>query len=186
MSKAQHPNRIQKEIHNKKKRNIFLDNKSINVFISGRLFSGSSKESPKNDFCQRLVSPAAGMAGLPAHPHSGAHTHPHTCSHVAPREACHFEWPSATGRINYLSWRRLSLEFISEAKQRRCGGHGASLLNYSSSCLLLPSPLCLSPTLFCQLTTRATVSLLPQLRFLGKQIDDSGGKKGSWSDLFAG
>lgn len=32
-------------------------------------------------------------------------------------------------------------------------------------CFLLPSPLCLSPTLFCQLTTRATVSLHPILNF---------------------
>lgn len=42
--------------------------------------------------------------------------------------------PLCHGRINYLSVGRLSLEFISEGKkQRRCRGHGASLLNYSSS-----------------------------------------------------
>lgn len=35
-------------------------------------------------------------------------------------------------RINYLSGRRLSEEFISQERQR-CRGHGASLLNYSSS-----------------------------------------------------
>lgn len=34
-------------------------------------------------------------------------------------------------------------------------------------CILLPSPLCLSSTLFCQLTTRATVSLFFYLTFLG-------------------
>lgn len=35
-------------------------------------------------------------------------------------------------RINYLSGQRLSEEFISQERQR-CRGHGASLLNYSSS-----------------------------------------------------
>lgn len=56
-----------------------------------------------------------------------------TSSHLAPGEVCHSVWPSAAGRINYLSWWRLAMEFISEAKQRRRRGHGASLLNYSSS-----------------------------------------------------
>ncbi|KAF7656900.1 hypothetical protein LDENG_00035100 [Lucifuga dentata] len=40
-------------------------------------------------------------------------------------------------------------------------------------CFLLSSPLCLLPTLFCQLTTRATVSLLSFLNF-GKQLSALG------------
>lgn len=37
-------------------------------------------------------------------------------------------------------------------------------------CFLLPSPLCLSPTLFCHLTTRASVSLFPVSNFLGYKV----------------
>lgn len=106
----------------------------------------------------------------------GPHTHPHTIPHCCTLTPTHaLIWPLEKpvtvsgplchGRINYLSAGRLSLEFISEAKQRRCRGHGASLLNYSSSASSLPSPLCLSPTLFCQLTTRATVARRPVSNF---------------------
>lgn len=43
-------------------------------------------------------------------------------------------------------------------------------------CFLLPSPLCLSPTLFCQLITRAAVSLPSHLEFLGWIVNKHGGK----------
>lgn len=53
------------------------------------------------------------------------HTHPPKRRLSPPVALCH-------RRINYLSGRRLSEEFISQERQR-CRGHGASLLNYSSS-----------------------------------------------------
>lgn len=43
-------------------------------------------------------------------------------------------------------------------------------------CILLPSPLCLSSTLFCQLTTRATVSLFSISNFWVYKVDKYYGK----------
>lgn len=76
------------------------------------------------------------------------------------REGCHHQWPFCHRRINYLSGRRLSEEFISQGRQR-CRGRRASFLNYSSSSLLLWSPRWLLSILFCQPATRAPVSLRP-------------------------
>lgn len=81
-------------------------------------------------FLPRL-SPHMGPRGLTCGPLPPPHLN-HVLS-CGPQRSLSLWVAFCHGRINYLSRRRLSVEFISEAKQRRCWGHGASLLNYSSS-----------------------------------------------------
>ena len=88
---------------------------------------------------------------------TAAHSHPHMLS-CGPWRSLSLWVALCHGRINYLSRQRLSVEFISEAKTKEVLRSRGITLKLFIVCFRLPSPLCLSPTLFCQLTTRATVS----------------------------
>lgn len=107
-------------------------------------------------------SPAPAATPQPLFPF--AHAPAPTRAHAPPRR---LSSPVALfhRRINYLSGRRLSEEFISQERQKVSRSRGVALKLFIV-CSLLWSLRWLSPILFCQPATRAPVSLHP--------ISDSG------------
>lgn len=101
--------------------------------------------------------------------------HPHTSSHchiLAPTHALIWPLEKAVTVSGPLPWEdKLPVKTTTfsgihiRGKTKEVLRSWGITLKLFIVCFLLPSPLCLSPTLFCQLTTRATVSLHPVWNF---------------------